>query len=184
MSFDPANTPNPYAAPTTDSNTPYSNTPYYEHGDPLATRMQRFAGAMIDTFSLLPILFGVGIVIGLTAHGAGMDVEGPGFEIVASLVGGLLGAVVFIAIHGYTLATRGQTLGKIVVKTQIVSENDDQILPFGEIILKRYVPLWVLTSIPFIGQFVGIANALAIFRDGNKCLHDNIAGTKVIKLPG
>ena len=46
---------------------------------------------------------------------------------------------------------------------------------------RRTIPMWVLTSIPFLGPFIGLANALAIFRENCKCLHDDLAGTKVIK---
>ena len=55
-------------------------------------------------------------------------------------------------------------------------------MPFGPLVLKRYVPLWVVANIPFIGGLFALADSLAIFRDTRKCIHDDIAGTKVIKL--
>ncbi len=101
--------------------------------------------------------------------------------IVANLVGGGIGLGVFVALHGYLLATRGQTIGKVVMKTKIVTESGEQ-LPFAELYLKRYFILQAISLIPFVGMFVGIIDALFIFRSNRKCLHDDIAGTKVIKI--
>jgi hypothetical protein len=36
--------------------------------------------------------------------------------------------------------------------------------------------------IPFIGNFVNLADALFIFGEEHRCLHDHIAGTKVISV--
>jgi len=37
--------------------------------------------------------------------------------------------------------------------------------------------------IPGTGHVVGIANAVMMFREEHNCLHDDIAGTRVVKLP-
>ncbi len=67
---------------------------------------------------------------------------------------------------------------------RIVSERTNQILPFGELILKRYVTVWVIQFIPVasVVTILNLINVLAIFRENKKCVHDELAGTKVIKV--
>lgn len=182
MSQDFDSASNPYAAPTQAGALPPSYDPI-GYDSALATKSERFAGAFIDGIILIPIMLGIGMALGFGMIAAGIDPASPTFNLIASTVGGVLGAVVFVALHGYFLAKRGQTIGKIALKTQIVSEETNQILPLTEVILKRYVPIWLIALIPVIGNFVGIVDALAIFRENRKCIHDEIAKTKVIKLP-
>jgi len=89
--------------------------------------------------------------------------------------------VAFLLVHGYPLATRGQSVGKILVQTRIVSVEDGKILPFSKLIALRYLPLWVAAQIPVVAQIFGLADALFVFRDDRRCIHDLIAGTRVIK---
>ncbi len=93
---------------------------------------------------------------------------------------GLLGMVVFFVLNSYLLINKGQTIGKLALDTQIVSVENENLLPFGKLIGLRYVPLWVVSQVPFVGAIVGLANALFIFRSDKRCLHDLLAGTKVI----
>ena len=41
--------------------------------------------------------------------------------------------------------------------------------------------LLVIALIPVVGWLYGLVDALMIFRDSRKCLHDNIADTIVVK---
>ncbi|MCU0707398.1 MAG: RDD family protein [Pirellula sp.] len=145
----------------------------------LATRSERFAGAFIDgiinLIASLPLAFGVGMIVGATMGDTVVS------QLVAQVLGGMIGIGIFVAIQGYFLATRSQTIGKMAVKTKIVSDSG-QPLTFAELYFKRYLILQVASLVPFIGGFVGLADALAIFRANRKCLHDDIAGTKVIKI--
>ena len=95
---------------------------------------------------------------------------------------GFVGIVAFVALNGYLLATSGQSIGKRIVGTRIVSVHDGKILPFGKVIGLRYLPFWVIAQVPFIGQVItGLVDPLFIFRGDKRCLHDLVAGTKVIK---
>jgi len=147
---------------------------------PLATRGDRLIGAIVD-----------GIVVGIPAVIAGIvmaivlanffAVDSTAFQVASFLIGLPIGLGLFIAIQGYLLSHYGQTVGKRLINTQIVSENN-QLLSLQQLILKRYLPFWVLGSLPYIGGIFGLVNVLAIFRANRKCLHDEIAGTKVIKI--
>jgi uncharacterized RDD family membrane protein YckC len=67
------------------------------------------------------------------------------------------------------------------MRTQIVSD-EGKLLPLPTMILWRYLPLMIISQVPFVGAIVGLANVLAIFRASRKCFHDDIAGTKVIQI--
>ena len=90
------------------------------------------------------------------------------------------GIGLFVLVQGYLLATQGQTIGKKLLGLRIVRSNGEAV-GIGRMLGLRYFLGWVLTMIPFIGVIYALADALLIFRDSRKCLHDNIADTIVIK---
>jgi uncharacterized RDD family membrane protein YckC len=142
----------------------------------LAGRGTRLGAAIIDVVLAL-IAFGVvafvtPINIFKTATGGG----GMWLVLVQNLV---LGFGLFLLIHGYLLATRGQTVGKALLKIRIV-RSDGSPASFGRIVGLRYLPTSVLASIPFIGSIYGLIDTLLIFRASRRCLHDNIADTIVV----
>ena len=40
----------------------------------------------------------------------------------------------------------------------------------------------LVAQIPYIGAFLILADVLCIFREDRRCLHDHLAGTRVIDL--
>lgn len=48
--------------------------------------------------------------------------------------------------------------------------------------IRRYVLNLFLSDIPFIGGFMPLIDVLLIFRKSRKCLHDDLAGTIVVKV--
>jgi uncharacterized RDD family membrane protein YckC len=178
--------PNPYASPSMAAEAqppvgPIQGTIDY----PLASRWRRFLGALIDNLILLPLIvlagFVFALVIFLTGEQDQTSIAWSQSNVADSLFGLVMGGSLFLAVHGYLLATRGQTVGKYLLNTQIVSE-DGRLVPFWQLIATRYVPLWLVSAIPGIGGILSIADGVAIFRDSRKCFHDDIAGTKVIQL--
>ena len=149
------------------------------HEGELAPLRERFSGAFIDGIinlvTIVPLALGAGFFLGA------MMGDNPTTQLIAQVVGGLLGIAGFLAIQGYFLSTRSQTIGKIAMKTKIVSDSG-QPLNFGELYLKRYLVIQLLAILPFIGGLIGLIDTLLIFRSSRKCLHDDIAGTHVIKL--
>jgi uncharacterized RDD family membrane protein YckC len=90
-----------------------------------------------------------------------------------------LGFVGFLLIHGYLLQANGQTIGKKL--TQIRIANLDGSVPsFAAVILRRYLPITLVSLIPFIGAYLTSIDVLCIFRKDRRCLHDLIAGTQVL----
>ena len=87
---------------------------------------------------------------------------------------------IFLLLQGYLLHTRGQTIGKMAMKIRIV-RSDGSRASLLRLAGVRYFANSLLAVIPFVGWIYGLVDALFIFRDSHKCLHDNIADTIVVK---
>lgn len=147
----------------------------------LASLWHRFAGAFIDSVLLAIVILPLSFLLALPGVNALFPMgETPEFNIVFLTVAFVIGQAAFLMIQGYLLATRGQTVGKYVVKTQILDENTNQVPEFFGLYFKRYLILAVVAYIPLIGGYVSLVDALLIFRQNRKCMHDDIAGTKVV----
>ena len=78
------------------------------------------------------------------------------------------------------VATSGQSLGKRWKRIRIVREDGTPPGFWRGVVLRS----WLLTPfrfIPMLGNVVSLLDALMIFGAGNRCLHDRIAGTRVIR---
>lgn len=166
---------NPYAAPETSG----FATENSADGPPLATRSQRFGGAFIDGLLMLPL---IGVVLWLTASFAVSAPGGAAPEVpfLMTLMIVPISIAWFLILHGYLLATKGQTIGKMAMGTQIVDAQTGALVPLLPLFLKRNISIQLLSLIPFVGNLIALIDALMIFRASHKCLHDDIAGTKVI----
>ncbi|MBP7949384.1 MAG: RDD family protein [Verrucomicrobiales bacterium] len=101
----------------------------------------------------------------------------PPWSLVATgvLVIGLLGLNIFL------LTTRGQSLAKMLCRIRIVRFPGGQPPGFVKAwLLRSFVP-YLLTNIPIVGGMFGLADALFIFSKDKRCVHDHIAGTKVVR---
>lgn len=87
----------------------------------------------------------------------------------------------FFLMHGYLLKEKGQTIGKKIIGICIVTTNGNK-PDFGNLILKRYLPVALLGHTPLLGQYLSMIEVLFIFRKDKRCIHDLIAGTKVINV--
>jgi uncharacterized RDD family membrane protein YckC len=93
----------------------------------------------------------------------------------------LAGFVIFLVLHGYLLQTRGQTIGKMLLRIRIV-RTDGSTATLARLAGLRYFANSVLALIPVVGWLYGLADALMIFRQSRKCLHDNLADTIVVRV--
>jgi uncharacterized RDD family membrane protein YckC len=83
---------------------------------------------------------------------------------------------ILLSIHIYLLTTRGQSIGKIVMKTRIVGIDTGENKGFVANVLLR----GLLNSILCIIPLYVVVDSCFVFRDDRRCLHDLIGGTKVI----
>ena len=152
----------------------------YGHSGELARRMLRLAAVLADGIIALlimgPIMYATGYFDRiLQAQRNGLAI-GLGETIGMAIVG----MVIFLVLHGYLLATRGQTIGKLMAGIRIVDYESGELVPFGRLYGLRYLALGVIQNVPVVGPIVGVVDALMIFGSERRCLHDIIAGTKVV----
>lgn len=119
------------------------------------------------------------------------------------ILGGLLlgGGMLALAIYQiYLLSSRGQTIGKRALSIQIVMHDDESNPGFFRAVVLRillpgiiiYVAILMLEhnapdlieEMPWFGNVFYLANILFIFAEDRRCIHDHIAGTKVVDFGG
>ncbi len=163
------NKENVYAPPESELETPTNEIP-------LASRWARLWGALIDTFIISVITFPLLYLTGYWDKSIDQTISGSEMFLIA-----VLSLVAFVLLHGYLLAKHGQTIGKKIVGTRIVSRATDEILPLWKVFILRYLPVTAVGYIPMVGSLLVVINYLFIFGKSKRCLHDLIAGTKVVK---
>jgi len=179
---------NPYAAPSSEPQEPPPLDGVGPHN--YATLGQRFLGALIDGLIMIPIsvallfaflpVFGEDIDGPSGMEGFALQVASMGF--LGGLVFSLIAMAVYIAIQWTFWKGTAQSIGKKVMKTQIVN-FDGTPADVNNIAFKRYGIITLATSIlpGNFGSLLGLVDALLIFRADRNCLHDDIAKTRVIK---
>ena len=162
------------------------------HGPDLLTREEtsrQLRGLAAPGTRLLAVLVDVGVNMAVMIPGFGLMIAGMAFHAGQNETGGLL----FLA--GYALALfaslalgiynlvllwlQGQTVGKRAMHIRIV-RLDGSPAGFGRaVLLRTFIPglLTVLT-----GGVFGIVDCCFIFREDRRCIHDLIAGTKVVRV--
>ena len=175
---------NPYAPPTADVDQGLQhNTEDYV----LAERGTRLGAVLIDgLLSVASLLPGLVLIIAL----AGLDNLDPG-RMLRNLDDGLLlagiGVMLLMALsfqiyQWYLIATTGQSLAKRWLGIKIVRLDGSDVGFVNGVILRGWV-IGAIGNIPVIGGLVALVNPLMIFGEERRCLHDHIAGTRVIVAP-
>jgi len=100
-------------------------------------------------------------------------------SVFASITMSFVGIAVFFIINTKSLINSGQTIGKKINNIKIV-RLDGTKPDFYQLLLKRYLPFFGFPYIPIIGGIVSFIDIWFIFGQQSQCLHDMIAGTKVV----
>ena len=143
----------------------------------LARRGVRLLAAIVDGFAVAGLYWAVSATLfrgqfELVRTGA-MSV----FAWIACAV--LLTYACYLAINGYLLHARGQTLGKRLFDIRIV-RSDGSKASLVRLAGLRYVFSHAVGMLPLLGQLFILTDLLCIFRESRQCLHDNIADTIVV----
>jgi uncharacterized RDD family membrane protein YckC len=139
----------------------------------LAGRGERLGAAVLDSvLVMVPVL--LAFVPMFMARDNGNAEVWSGFLV-------LLVVVAAIAVNCVLLSRNGQTIAKYMLRIR-VARPDGSNPGLARIFFARYLPLAVLGALPFIGTVVTLVDALMIFRDNRRCLHDDIADTIVLKI--
>ena len=86
-----------------------------------------------------------------------------------------------VLLQATLLSLRGQTVGKLVTQLRIVRAKDGAPVGFLHAFLLRGFLARCLRHVPLIGVLFWFVDNCFIFREDHRCLHDLIAGTKVVK---
>jgi uncharacterized RDD family membrane protein YckC len=175
---------NPFEAPKHQADIPtlVESAPLDRFG--LASRWQRLAASFVDTFlligALVPLFVAITYDLGGINEWLAAAKENLAYSIILETINLLILITIHLAINGYLLATAGQTVGKWLLGIRIVT-NQGKLLPLKHLMILRYLSVWVISIPPVLGNFFAFANCLAIFRSSKKCIHDDWAGTKVVR---
>ena len=156
--------------------------PSSSDGHELADRWARLAAALIDGVIALVVTVPPMLMTGYwqAAFEAGRS-GGFGFmPLGTTVLWAIIGFVLFTLIQGYPLHASGQTWGKKLLSIRIV-DLQGRTPPLADLLLKRYLPTHAIVNIPCVGGLYALVDSLMIFRQDQRCLHDLIAGTRVIR---
>jgi uncharacterized RDD family membrane protein YckC len=155
-----------------------------------AGRGERFLAALIDGLVPTVVIIAIMVAIAIPMYQSYRQEHMPGIEppplgsghrlsTTWAWLGGfaLLGYFVYSAVLVYLY---GQTFGKRAMGIRVVT-TDGARVAFSRFIFLRWLPVAVLGCIPFVGWVItSLVDPLLIFRDSRHCLHDDIAGTRVV----
>jgi uncharacterized RDD family membrane protein YckC len=181
--------PNPFDPPATDIEAAGAAVPVDAAALDLATRWQRLGGALVDTVLSLMAMSPVYVGLSWSAYTkrAMQSKSNPLLLFTMagkwSVVAGVLLLLAVSIVNWTLLARRGQTIGKIVAGTRVVMLDGSR-APFTKVVVLRVWVFLVLSYIPGVNRLagiVGLIDALYIYRADRRCLHDQLAGTKVVR---
>lgn len=177
--------PNPYAAPAAPAPplfSPRSDRPIFDsaYETHLATRWSRLVANLLNGFFfVLWIAPGVLIVI-VGAMSARGDDSTETIVAMVGWVGVLVGGVACLAYQVRLLAREGQTWGKRQMKIRIVSCETGEIPGLSRSFLLRELVSGAIGALPYVGGIYNLVDSLLIFGEERRCLHDHLAGTRVV----
>jgi uncharacterized RDD family membrane protein YckC len=146
---------------------------------PLAGRWLRLGAYLLDS-----IIGGFFVAPGFVVLVMAGVFTTPDHPNAALLVAGFIiagtGALALLGIQIYLLVTRGQTLGKKFLGIRIVNFDDEGNPGFVKVFLLRVFVNGMIGAIPFVGIAYTLVDCCFIFREDKRCVHDLLAGTKVV----
>ena len=141
----------------------------------MAGRGSRFVGAFVDNlcYGLCGgAIIAVGAATGMIDFANQLQIQGAF----------LLGMLPLAILQWYLITNSGQSIGKKAASTRILRYESGELPGFAKgVVLRGWVP-GIIGVIPIVGGLFGLIDALWIFGAEKRCLHDLIAGTKVVKV--
>ncbi len=89
-------------------------------------------------------------------------------------------SLVILTWNAVWISKYGQTIGKRVLRIKIVRTNGSRV-SLLRVIFLRWLPFAAIGFIPIIGFLVNLLDPLMIFSASQRCLHDLIADTDVVR---
>lgn len=165
-------TQNPYAAPSAPPPLPGELL----DGSVKADRGLRLVARLIDGGLMLACLLPLFVAVGIAPEN-----KEPSPLQLGLMALGLLFALALFVYQLVLLYQHSQTLGKRWLKIKIV-RNDGSPCSFGRIFGLRMFVIGLIEQVPCLGGVFALVNALWIFGEESRCLHDLICDTKVVNV--
>lgn len=152
-----------------------------------ASLVLRLAAALIDgvlkTLCLLPVSLAVWQAVSAEILAGGQ----PSTAVVMEVIDGSIGrALPFLALlvltQGALLAWRSQSVGKLLLGLTIVRHDDGTRADFRRSFFLRGALPVCIEQIPLLGFIFWVVDSAFIFSADRRCLHDLIAGTRVVRI--
>lgn len=159
-------TENPYQSPRSET---YTETARRSGDDVLASRGTRFVGAILDGL----IYFGAAIPGGVLMLAFPDDPE-------PFILGGVaifVGVLAISVVNWIMITNSGQSIAKRMLSMRIVGASDGQLPGFMRGVVIRN---WLRNFINHLCSLFSIVDALWIFGEEKRCLHDLMADTIVV----
>ena len=141
--------------------------------------MQRLAATGLD-WSLITVVTLLAILVtGVLEHAE--DYANIGQSAVNAV---LCGIPAYLILNGWLLWTRGQTAGKAAMSLMIVDHPTGNCASFWKLLFVRALIPVVVIAVGFIWEplwLLVLIDFCFIFRKDQRCLHDWVAGTRVVK---
>jgi uncharacterized RDD family membrane protein YckC len=142
----------------------------------LASRLSRLMASVVDALVMM-VFAGPLYIILIGRYGVSLIETSDAFRIGWI---GIPNLIYFLGINSYFWATRGQSIGKMALGIRIV-RIDGARATWGRIVGLRIMPMQLIGWIPLIGGLISLVDVLFIFRSNRRCIHDEIARTKVVR---
>lgn len=144
----------------------------------LASRGNRFAAVLLDWLFVSPFYLPVWYLLSKHINqSAPRDFSQFGRY---TVLGSIWMVCCFLGLNIHFMRRSGQTLGKRLVGIGVVATAGSP-ATLGQQ-LRRYGFQYGVRLLPYAGGLIGLVDTLFIFRESHRCLHDDIAGTKVVNL--
>ena len=151
----------------------------------LAMRGTRLGARLLDgLLAFAAMVPASAIFVAFTAsHVTGRQPSDAARMIAALLLRGGVTLVLFQlplwAYQWHLLATRGQTLGKRWMRVRVVKLDGAPVDFVSGVVMREWI-VGALGFVPYLGALLSLVDDIMIFGEERRCLHDLIAGTKVI----
>jgi len=145
----------------------------------LAGRGQRLGAKLIDALLSAVVTMPVFYFSGWFAEVVDLAMNRKPVPLALSLFSVGAGLAAHTLLQAYPLHRYGQTWGKRMLAIRIVDMEGNR-PALARLIGLRFFSSQLIGLIPFVGKWAGLAGVLMIFRNDRRCLHDFIAGTRVI----
>jgi len=160
---------NPDAPPTVPTDASLAATA--EGGYVLATHSARLGAALLDGLVALAAT-APGLILMLATSKEG-ELPVLGYILMAI---GLLASTFY---QWYLTTQRGQTIGKKQLNIKIVPLDGAPLSFLNGVVLRSWL-MGLLENMPMVGGIIFLVNILMIFGSERRCMHDHLAGTRVI----